>query len=120
VDRRGLKGAREAEITPVTEQDLTTIASIARSESPPRLYRRAHCGTKLIPRRTSRLDLYVAEVHVWLSVDPGLTAAVIHERLTHRNGGHLVGPRSVQKLVRHLELLEQEIALIAQALNSAA
>jgi hypothetical protein len=59
---------------------------------------------------------------VWLSVDPGLTAAAIHERLTHRNGGHLVGSRSVQKLVKHLrvELLEREITLIAQAIDSAA
>jgi hypothetical protein len=29
VDRRGLKGAREAGITPVTEQDLTNVAGIA-------------------------------------------------------------------------------------------
>ncbi|WP_181164663.1 integrase catalytic domain-containing protein [Amaricoccus solimangrovi] len=122
VDRRGLKGAREAEAAPVTEQDRTTVASIARSESPPRLHRRAYRRTKPIQRRPSRLDPYVAEVRVWLTVDPTLTAAAIQERLTHRNGGHLVGPRSVQKLVRLLrvELLEQEIALIARSLNSAA
>ena len=38
------------------------------------------------------------------------------------NGGHLIGARSVQKLVKHLrvELLEQEIALIARSHNSVA
>lgn len=122
MDRRGLKGQREAEAAPAAEPDLATGASIARSEPSGRLHRRAYRTTKPVPRRASRMDPYVAEVRIWLSVDPALTSAALHERLTHRNDGDLVGRRSVHKRVKHLraELLEQEIALIARALSSAA
>jgi hypothetical protein len=59
-------------------------------------------------------DPFVADIRVWLSLDPGLTALAIEERLTAQHGS-LVSLRTVQRLVKRVrtELLQAEISAVA-------
>ena len=76
---------------------------------------------KPVPPKPSRLDPFAADVRVWLSMNPSLTALAVHERLAAQHGC-LVSSRTVQRLVKRIrtELLQDEISAISQCLHKVA
>jgi len=120
VDRRGTSPAKD-QSEPPTNGARPSAVSVAQARTPENLHKRAYRRTKPVPKKPSRLDPVAAEVRVWLSLDPAMTAAAIHARLTALHGP-LVGVRSVQQLVKRIrsELLKQEIAEASQALEEVA
>jgi hypothetical protein len=120
VDRRGMIPAKGPSETP-TDGALPSAVSVAQARKPENLHKRAYRRTKPVAKKRSRLDPVAAEVRVWLSLDPAMTAAAIHTRLTALHGP-LVGVRSVQQLVKkiRLELLKHEITAAAQPLEEVA
>lgn len=121
VDRRGEAAATRAEAEPPSDTTSPTARDIARATAPGELHRRAYRRTKPVPLKPSRLDPVAADVRVWLSLDPALTALAIHERLTARQGPS-VSSRTMQRLVKRIrtEMLRHEIAAVSQRLHEAA
>ncbi len=121
VDRRGEGAATRAAAEPPPDTKAPTARDIACATAPGALHRRAYRRTKPVPLKPSRLDPVAADVRVWLSLDPALTALAIHERLTARQGP-LVSSRTMQRLVRRIrtEMLRHEIAAVSQRLHEAA
>lgn len=121
IDRRGERAASQAREAETDNHKAPTAESIARSEAPEKLHRRAYRRRKPVPPKPSRLDPFAADVRVWLSMNPSLTALVVHERLAAQHGS-LVSSRTVQRLVKRIrtELLQQEISAISQCLHKAA
>lgn len=121
VDRRGEGTASQARAEPPPDNTAPSARDIARAKAPGELHRRAYRRRKPVPPKPSRLDPFAADVRVWLSLDPALTALAIHERLAVRQGS-LVSSRTVQRLVRRIrtEMLQHEIATASQRLHEAA
>ena len=121
VDRRGEGAAAGATAEPSLDTQAPSARDIACANFPGELHRRAYRRTKPVPPKPSRLDPFAADVRVWLSLDPALTALAIHERLALRQGS-LVSSRTVQRLVKRIrtEMLQHEIAAVSQRLHEAA
>ena len=86
VDRRGEGAAAGATAEPPPDIQAPSARDIARAKAPGELHRRAYRRKKPVPPKPSRLDPFAADVRVWLSLDPALTALAIHERLAVRQG----------------------------------
>lgn len=109
VDRRGHDNQNGVE--PGKTRGLAQANTIAQTIAPEQVHRRAYRRKKPVPERPSRLAPYASDIRVWLTIDPGLTALAIEERLTAQHGP-LVSLRSIQRLVKRIrtELLEVEIS----------
>ncbi|PTE19576.1 transposase [Cereibacter changlensis JA139] len=121
IDRRGQHAASRDFSAQSPEATASTVKVIAGADAPEELHRRPYRRKKPVPVRLSRLDPFIGEIRVWLSMNPALTGLAIHERLASQHGP-LVSSRTVQRLVRHVrtELLQSEIAAASQNLNDVA
>jgi len=119
--RTPIDGLRAAATRVVQRHQELTPQDIAGTAAPEALHRRPYRRKKPAPVRPSRLDPFVAEIRVWLSLNPDLTGLAIHERLAVQHGP-LVSSRTVQRLVRQVrtELLRSEVSAVSQNLGEAA
>ena len=119
VDRRGLDDGKNLELA--MTGSLPTAAKIARATAPEPVHRRAYRRKKPVPVKPSRLDPFIADIRVWLTLDPGLTALAIEERLTVQHG-HMVSLRTIQRLVKRIrtDLMQAEMGAAPTSASRAA
>lgn len=67
------------------------LREIAKAIAPERLLRRAYNHKVPMPKRPKRLDRFEADIRVWLSLNPALSALQVEERLCQVAGHAIAG-----------------------------